>query len=235
MTFTYTSGTDWLRNTQNAVSSVNYKYDSLGRIINRNMIDIASGKQFVVEYDFKPLDYALEKLTYWDDKVVTIGTNALQQVTSLKDFDGRDITFHYNATNGLDGWRTPGGVYHDLQYDSAQRLDRIEVTKDGASRFDWRITGRDDNGNITNITEYFPTSRRTRTHEYGYDSQNRLTSMSYPRSEYGSTANTSNAYDSHGNATTFMGRSMPVNQKDQLDKNRTGVEYDTQGNTTKGQ
>jgi RHS repeat-associated protein len=133
-------------------SSISYRYDLAGRVLQTLEKAISTSTERITEY----------------------GYDVLGNLTSVKDTRGRITTMTYDAVNRLSEKTLPNGVKTVYSYDELDRVSKIE-TKNGSgvvlSSMTYERTGVGEPSKITREDGSYVT--------YSYDSALRLTKESY--------------------------------------------------------
>jgi YD repeat-containing protein len=158
---------------QNASGTTSYTYDDKGRV--STMTDV-NGSSISYRYDLagrvlQTLEKAISTST---ERITEYGYDVLGNLTSVKDTRGRITTMTYDAVNRLSEKTLPNGVKTVYSYDELDRVSKIE-TKNGSgvvlSSMTYERTGVGEPSKITREDGSYVT--------YSYDSALRLTKESY--------------------------------------------------------
>jgi len=151
---------------------------------------------------------------------VTYHYDVIDRLTQLTDDASLNTTFAYDATNKLTSRTLPNGVVSTYQYDDINRLTRLTHTKGANTLADFQYQFNAVN-NITQMTD------GAGTHNYTYDSLDRLTGATHPVSQI----NESYTYDDVGNRTaSHQGASYSYQAFNRLvSANGTSFGYDSNG------
>ena len=175
--------------------AINYTYDAFGRTT-------------AVAYDGKTVSYTYDNngnvltMTYPGNKTVTYTYDALNRMTSVKDWNNATTNYQYRNDGQLDYYQYPNGVRTTYSYDNAGRCTGFSTKRNSGSgsviaEYNFAF---DDAGNHTSETFTAPypayPSIPTSTTNYSYNSANRITAA----------GNLSFSYDNNGNTTSRTGR-----------------------------
>jgi len=146
--------------------------------------------------------------------------DALNRLTQLTDNAGLAFTFGYDAANKLTSRIAPNGITATEQYDDLDRLTRLKYVQGQTTLADFQYQFND----VNNITQ---TIDGAGSHNYTYDSLDRLTAATHPNQ-----TNESYTFDDVGNPTaSHQGSSysyQPFNRLVTANSNSYG--YDSNGN-----
>jgi RHS repeat-associated protein len=148
--------------------------------------------------------------------------DALNRLTQLTDNAGLAFTFGYDAANKLTSRIAPNGTTATEQYDDLDRLTRLKYVQGQTTLADFQYQFND----VNNITQ---TTDGAGSHNYTYDSLDRLTAATHPNQ-----TNESYTFDDVGNRTaSHQGSSysyQPFNRLVTANSNSYG--YNANGNLT---
>lgn len=176
--------------------AITYTYDAFGRVS-------------TVTYDGKTVSYTYDNndniltLTYPGSKMVTYTYDALNRMTSVKDWNNKTTNYYYRDDGQLNYYQYPNNVRTTYSYDGSGRCNGFSTKRNsgnGTVIAEYNFT-LDNLGNHTQETftepyEAYPTVP-TSTTNYSYNNANRL--MTAGALSFG--------YDSNGNTTSRTGRS----------------------------
>ena len=196
---------------------VGYGYDNAGRRVSMtdgtgntayaytdgNLSSVEDGHGKTVFYGYNPLG-DIATITYPNSQVVTRGYDDAGQLTSVKDWNNYTTGFTYDDDGNLSKVAYPNGVEQTMGHDDAGAMTSNTVNKDTtalatlvySNSAESTLVGADDSISGANET-------------YGYDTLNRLKSLTSGAANYG--------HDSAGNVTTLSnGAALTYNDGDQV-------------------
>ncbi len=187
------------RRTQMSVGgdTVTYTYDGRGRVTQetRTIAGVAYGTGYV----YNSADKVTQQ-TYPDTEAVTYAYNSVGRLSSVSGASVYLASQTYDVAGKPLDTTLGNGAYTTARYDtSSQRLNLLQtwVKNGGNATLDSDLRyGYDTFGNVTAINE---TKDRTQDQGFGYDSLNRLTTVSGPFAQ-------TFAYDNLGNLTQRDGQ-----------------------------
>ncbi len=141
-----------------------YTYDNAG-----NLKTITDANSHVTTFGYDPLN-RLETTTDHLQQVTRYQYDTLQNKKSITDNEGITVDYYYDLADRLDVIDYPVGA-PDVRFDH-DPLGRLTDMYDGLGRTHWIY---DDLDRITSITDPF-----NQTVGYGYDADNKPTSITYP-------------------------------------------------------
>ena len=144
------------------------------------------------------------------------------RLTQLTDSASLNTTFAYDFTDKLTSRTLPNGVATTSQYDGLDRLTRLTHAKSGNTLADFQYQF----DAVSSITQMIDGAG---THNYTYDSRDRLTAAAHPNQTY-----ESYTLDDVGNRTaSHQGSSYSYQPFNRLvTANSSGYSHDSNGNLT---
>jgi RHS repeat-associated protein len=173
-----------LKTATNLNGTVSFVYDSLGRTTSATDV---WGQ--VLNYTYDSSDRRT-KLSFGAATNATYTYDVVNRLTKITDGSNLAVAFAYDAASKLTSKTLPNGVAATYTYDGLDRLTRLKDAKGNTVIADNQYSYN----NAGDITQNIDQSG---THNYGYDTIDRLTSATYT-----GTPNETYAYDGVGNRTS---------------------------------
>lgn len=201
----YDSNTGQLKTVTKDGNVITYNYDSFDRTSS-------------ITYDNKTVSYTYDNngnvltITYPGNKTVTYTYDALNRMTSVKDWNNKTTNYYYRDDGQLNYYQYPNGVRTTYSYDISGRCNGFSTKRNSGngSVITEYSFGFNDMGNHTSETFTEPyaayPSIPSANINYSYNTANRLTSA----------GDLSFGYDDNGNTTSRTGRSYGYDTKDNL-------------------
>ncbi len=193
--FGYNNTTGRLETVTKDSKAINYSYDAFGRTS-------------AVTYDGKTVSYTYDNngnvltMTYPGNKTVTYTYDALNRMTSVKDWNNAITNYQYRDDGQIDYYQYPNGVRTTYSYDNAGRCTGFSTKRNSGSgsviaeyNFAFDDVGNHSSEAFTAPYSDYP-SIPTSTTNYSYNSANRITAA----------RDLSFSYDNNGNTTSRTGR-----------------------------
>jgi RHS repeat-associated protein len=171
-----------------SLGSSTFVYDELNRLTSSTD---AYGQTVGYRYD---ANGNRSSLIYPGGKSVAYTYDALNRMSSVTDWLGRKTAYTYDANGNLKQSANPNGTKATYTYDTADRLTALANAKSDASVISTYAFTLDPVGNHSQVNQNEPLAPAVtaQTVNYGYDADNRLTTVGA----------TSPSYDANGNLKT---------------------------------
>jgi RHS repeat-associated protein len=198
----------------NPSGTVTVAYDNRGRV---SSVTDVFGQVVSYAYD---ANSNRTQLSLNGATTATYQYDVINRLTQLADDASLNTTFSYDATNKLTSRTLPNGVVTTPQYDGLNRLTRLTHAKGANTLADFQYQFN----TVNDITQMIDGAG---SHNYSYDSLNRLTAASHPNQ-----TNESYTYDDVGNRTaSHQGSSYTYQPFNRLvAANGASFGYDANGN-----
>lgn len=215
VSFTY-DASDNRRTMTSANVHTTIAVDDANRVSGRT--DLVAGRSFTVGYDYDDRDN-LTLVTYPSGRQVLTAYDAANRATKVSDANGTVYANHieHHASGMLKSYLAGNGLVHTVGLDTRQFVKTVHAGP-LALLYDY-----DPAGNVSSIDDQSP---RNRDSAFGYDTLDRLTSVTgFGASTYG--------YDALGNRTHRNGATYAYHQVSQRLQSAEGAgySYDGAGNT----